>query len=244
MMRLTNKNILITGATSGIGLQLLKQLYQDNNIYIIARNQRKIKVLLQDYPLINVFEADLKSAEQTRIAANNIAQSISTLDVLINNAALQNTPTLLEEKFSLAANLDEISVNFSSIVSLIYLLLPRLNGEHQAAILNVNSGLAIAPKTSSAVYCATKAAVNLFSQSLRHQLKPTNVSVLQAFLPVVDTPMTAGRGKGKMSPVKVAAQLIRGIEKNIVEHDVGKVKLLRFLYRVSPRFAKSIMRNA
>jgi len=243
-MQLINKNILITGATAGIGLQLVEQLHHQNNVYIIARNQNKINELTRDYPSVVTFQADLNNLEELKSIAEVICKKLARLDVLINNAALQYTPTLLDENFTLSSVTEEVSVNFVAPVSLSYLLLPLLNSSPQASILNVNSGLAIAPKKSSAVYCASKAALNSFSQSLQYQLADTNISVLQAFLPLVDTQMTAGRGKSKLTTEAVANSLIKGIEKRIVIHDIGKVKLLRFIDRIMPSLAKKIMRSS
>ena len=131
-MHLINKKILITGATSGIGLQLVEQLYQDNSLYVIARNQDKINKLTEKYPSITVFKADLKNINEVRDVTSDIIFSVKTLDVLINNAALQNTPKFIDDDFSLADNIDEITVNFTALTSLTYLLLSRLNGQHNA----------------------------------------------------------------------------------------------------------------
>ena len=94
------------------------------------------------------------------------------------------------------------------------------------------------------MYCATQGAVNVFTQSLRYQLEDTNIRVLQAFMPLVDTPMTAGRGDGKLSAAQAAERLIHGIEKEIADHDIGKVKLLRALMCLSPPLARRIMKRA
>ncbi len=106
----------------------------------------------------------------------------------------------------------------------------------------MNSGLGLVPKTTSAIYCATKGALNIFSQSLRHQLEGTNIRVMQAFLPLVETPMTEGRGSGKLPADRVAADIIAGIEKNQLDIDIGKVKLLRPLARFLPSLARQIMK--
>lgn len=124
------------------------------------------------------------------------------------------------------------------------MLLPLLLKESTSIILNINSGLALTPKASSAIYCATKAALNTFSISLRYQLETTNVKVFQAFLPLVDTIMTKGRGKGKISSEYAAAKLIKGIEKEIISNDIGKIKILRFLLRFWPKLAYKILKKS
>ena len=243
-MQLINKKILITGATSGIGLKLVEKLYQKNSIYIIARNQDKINKLLEKFPSIIAYKADFININEVESVVEQISLNAKSLDVLINNAAVQNAPTFIDDDFKYESINNEITTNFTVVCSLCYLLMPMLNQQHNAVILNINSGLALAPKTSSAIYCACKGALNIFSQSLRYQLKNTQVQVLQAFLPLVDTPMTEGRGKSKMTIEKVSREIIKGIEKSILDHDVGKVKFLRLINRLMPSLAQKIMRRS
>jgi len=110
-------------------------------------------------------------------------------------------------------------------------------------IININSGLGLVPKTTSAVYCATKGGLNILSQSLHHQLAPLGIHVGQAFVPLVETPMTEGRGSDKISPQKAAADVISGIETKKRTNDIGKVKLLRVINRISPNLAARIMKK-
>lgn len=245
-MKLINKKIVITGATSGIGLKLLEMLYPHNNIYIIARNKNKINELQKRFPKVFVFEADLNNIDEVKAAVEKLHLHTSNLDVLINNAAIQYTPHFIDDDFSFDSIHEEVTINFTALCSLSYLLLPLLNNQHsavkkQTVILNINSGLALVPKTSSAIYCATKSAVNAFSQSLRLQLKNTSIEVLQAFLPVVDTPMTHGRGENKITSDEASKAIIIGLEKNIINNDIGKVKWLRLLQRFLPFLARNIM---
>lgn len=242
-MQLINKRIVITGATSGIGLELVKLLSPYNELIVLSRDEEKLQQLAAQFSNIAVIKADLSDLHATESAAKKITVLFDYIDILINNAAIQHTPQLLDETFQYQHIPHEVNVNFTSICSLIYLLLPALNHKEPAIILNVNSGLALAPKTTSAIYCATKAALNSFSLSLRYQLTHTKVSVQQAFLPLVDTAMTQGRGSGKISPQQAAALMIDGMKKNKLDHDIGKVKLLRTLLRFAPSFAKNMMRK-
>lgn len=242
-MNLKDKTILITGGTSGIGYRLVEKLHFDNRLIVIARDAEKLKALTEQFIGIETLQADLSKREEVEAAADAVVKQHHSMDVFINNAAIQSTPSFLDDDFEYGSIAREISVNFTSICSLTYLLLPALLHAKQAVILNVNSGLALSPKTSSAVYCATKGALNIFTQSLRYQLEHTNISVQQVFLELVDTGMTRGRGRNKITAEQAALQMIDGIQKNIPDHYMGKVKLLRLLVRFMPSIAKRIMKH-
>lgn len=232
----------MTGGTSGIGLELLRQLYEGNCISVIARPSARLEKLRGEFGQVKIFEADLADMGSVAEAADQLCQGEQKIDILINNAAVQYTPHFLDEDFQFETIKREIDINLTSICTLTYLLMPSLLQTNPSMILNVNSGLALVPKTSSAIYCATKGALNIFSQSLGYQLQGTNIDVKQVFLPLVDTPMTEGRGKGKMPVEKVASEIIRGMAGSGPHFDIGKVRLLRFLNRLAPSLAKTIMK--
>ena len=244
IMRLCGRNIVITGGTSGIGLEVVKRLHVDNRVMVVASDARRLQALAASCDGIMTCRADLSRPEGVAAAAAAAREAFPRLHVLINNAAVQHTPGFLDADFDEASIQREIAVNLTAPCRLTALLLPVLLHDEPAAVVNVNSGLGLAPKTSSAVYCATKGGLNLFSQSLRHQLAGTCVQVLQAFMPMVETPMTAGRAGDKITAGHAADQLIRGIERGIRDHDIGKVKLLRGLLHVAPGLARRIMRRA
>lgn len=166
-----------------------------------------------------------------------------TLEVLVNCAAIQNTPKLIDRDFRFDAIAPEVITNFVAPVWLSHLLLPDLLTRSEATIVNISSGLAFYPKTTSAVYCATKAALHNFSQSLRYQLAETTVCVMEVILPLVDTPMTRGRGRGKVSPEYAAQKIIEGIQRNRNEIYVGKARLLPLMMRIWPSHVKRILQR-
>lgn len=242
-MNLHNKRLIITGGTSGIGYELVRQLHPENNLIIIGRNQKKLDKLSDTFKGLATFKADLSDLKQVEKIADEIGQCYSDIDGIIHNAAVQYTPHFLDKRFKYDSISREIALNFTSVCCLTSTLLPLLRHKERAFILNMGSGLGLVPKTGSAIYCATKGALNIFTQSLRHQLEDTNISVLQAIMPLVDTPMTAGRGTGKMTAEAAAEQIIKGIEKEIPNHDIGKVKLLRLIIRLSPCLAARIIKK-
>ena len=244
-MAIKDKTIAITGASSGIGYQMLRLLHSANRVLVIARPGPRLEALAQEFAGVELYPADLSQPQEYEAVAARIGQRHQHIDVLINNAASQHTPTYRDDDFSYAAIAPEINLNFTAVCSLSYLLLPMLLRANQRAVIaNINSGLALAPKTNSAVYCATKAAMDAFSRSLSYQLEGSNVMVMQAFLPLVDTPMTQGRGSGKISAAQAAMEILRGIEQGDRIRDIGKVKLLRLLLAVVPGLARRIMRGS
>ena len=243
-MNLSNKRIVVTGGTSGIGRELVRRLHGNNELVVIARSATALANLQQECPGIAVLEADLSNGEQVGRAGAEIAKRYERVDVLVNNAAVQSTPTFLDDDFDYDTIAAQIAVNLTSPCQLVARLLPGLLAAPQAMIVNVNSGLALVPKKSSAVYCATKGGLNIFSLSLAHQLEATDIRVRQVFLPLVDTAMTHGRGTGKLTAREAADRIITGMQGDRDRIDIGKVALLRWLDRIAPPLARTIMKSA
>ena len=239
------RTILLTGGTSGIGLALFKQLHREgHHLIVAARNHTKLTQLQNQYDEVNCYICDLSSRQQIEILSDKIIKNHPDLSVIIHNAGIQYTPTLLDDDFSYDSIEHETTVNFLAPVWITSLLLPLLINHHQqCSIVNISSGLALAPKTNSSIYSATKAAIHSFSQSLRYQLDGTNIQSIEAIIPLVDTAMTRGRGKGKLPTTYVAEQIIKGIKAQQPEIYIGKAKLLPLLMRLSPSLVKRILRR-
>lgn len=243
-MKLHNNKVLVTGGTSGIGYALSQHLLAEGHkVVVVARDMIKLEQLQERHDSVTSYCCDLTSRVQVEELADKLITHHPDLSVIINNAGLQFTPTLLDEDFSYDAIEPEMTVNFLTPVWLTALLLPRLLELPEAAVVNISSGLALAPKTNSAIYCASKAALHSFSQSLRYQLEETNVHIYEVILPLVDTPMTQGRGSGKLTPKKTAADIINGIKARLPEIYIGKARLLPWLMRLSPSLVKGILRR-
>lgn len=245
-MNLQNQTIMITGATSGIGKALCLQLAaRGNQIIAVGRSADKLEALMQNLEGACALRCDLTSKSSIIALAQRVERDDLPVSVLINNAAVQYTPRFTDADFSFDSIEAEIATNFTSVAWLTALMLPRLiQRPNAAAIVNMSSGLAYYPKSSSALYCASKAALHSLSQSLRYQLNDTRVSVSEVLLPLVDTPMTAGRGANKLTPQYAAEQTIRGVENGLDEIYIGKARILPILNRISPALTKRILRNA
>jgi len=240
-----NKNvILITGGTSGIGLELVKQLYElDNKLIVTSSNYDNLVKLKSNFPNISIIKCDLGIPSDVRLLVETCQNDFKNINVLINNAGIQNNYQWLEEKYGFEKIESEIQVNFTSPMQLIYGLLPILMSKESSAIVNVSSGLAFAPKKSAPIYCATKAAIHNGTKALRYQFEKTNIKVFEIIPPLVDTSMTEGRGKGKISPKQLVDEFIINFKRDKFESNIGKTKLLRFIQRISPKIADRILKN-
>lgn len=248
-MRLSGHTVLITGGNSGIGLALARQFSKNNNrVIICGRNLERLNLAKEEMSQIEVIQCDLAQEKDIKHLVATIEQNFSNLSILINNAGVQvNYRFIHADRKQILHDLDwETQINFNAPVKLIALCLPMLRQHSESAILNISSGLALTPKASAPIYCGTKAALHMFSKSLRYQMEDdsSNIKVFEAILPLVDTAMTKGRGKGKIKPKQVADEIMQAMRKNNYEIKVGKVKLLVWLNRLIPSLAETILRNS
>nr|WP_068890897.1 SDR family NAD(P)-dependent oxidoreductase [Pedobacter panaciterrae] len=187
-MKLSNNKILITGGASGIGLGLAERFIKENNTVIICgRRGAALKEIADRFPSIITKACDL-SIEADRIDLYNwIAENHNDLNVLVNNAGIQNWMDISDNDFYERAN-DEITTNVIAPVHLanLFINLKSLN-----TIINVTSGLAFIPLSKVPIYCATKAFMRSFTLSLRHLLKSTNIEVIEMIPPALNTDLGA-----------------------------------------------------
>jgi len=244
-MRLRGKTVLVTGGTSGIGLELVYQLLErSNEVVVLARSQHKMNLIKKHVGPLQTYQCDLSQRHQVETVMDDIIANHPNISVLINNAGVQFTPTFISEHFDYNSIGFEITTNLTAPLWLTSLLLAgTLLQQDEALIVNVSSGLVFAPKMESAVYCATKAALHSVSQSLRYQLEATSVDVVEAILPLVDTPMTYGRGTGKMAAHQVAMEIVEGIEAGRDEIYVGKARMLPLMMRLAPSIVRNILKR-
>lgn len=237
-MQLRDKIILVTGASDGIGKQLARQLKAAGATVIVhGRNPERLAAMASEgYETI---QADLSAPGGAEELLARLGDC--PLDILINNAGAGADHDFREGQPDLVEADRTIQLNLTAPIHLIAGLMPMLKGREEALIVNVTSGLAIAPRAGGPVYCATKAALRSYTQAVRYQLKDTKVRLLEALPPVVDTQLTSGRAGKKLSAEECARQIIATIESGAEEANVGMVSLLRRVYSLSPALARRIM---
>lgn len=180
MRRLEKRTVLITGGTSGIGRELAKQLLErDNTVIITGRDRERLDATKRTLPGIHLFKSDVSNPGAIAALHDSVLAQFPALDTLVNNAGIMRNLKLSQDR-DLNDVTREIEINLSGSVRMVQQFLPHLLTRKDALIVNVSSGLAFVPLPVSPVYCATKAAIHSFTQSLRVQLDGTSVTVLKA----------------------------------------------------------------
>lgn len=177
----SQQTALITGASSGIGLQLARLFARDGfGLILVARNQAKLTALAQELQItykipVTVLPCDLGDPGAVAELAAQLNQQGLEVDVLVNNAGTQVYAPFAE------ANAQELTamlqVNITALMQLTHLLLPAMLQRRRGKILNLGSTGSFVPGPLNAVYCATKAFVLSFSEAIAAELDGTGVSV-------------------------------------------------------------------
>ncbi len=215
-MKLSNNKILITGGASGIGLGLTERFLKEGNTVIICgRREEVLKEVTQKYPTVIIKVCDL-SVEAERIDLYNwVATNHSDLNVLVNNAGIQNWMTITDNDFYEKAS-QEIATN---VLAPLHLTSLFTNLVSLATIINVTSGLAFVQLSKVPVYCATKAFFHSFTLSLRYLLKERKIEVIEMIPPALNTDLG---GKGLHDGQPAVSDFIEAIFEQLKD---GKTEL-------------------
>lgn len=186
-MKPTGNTILITGGGSGIGRGLAEAFHALGNKVIIAgRRRQALDETTAANPGMASIQLNIENPVDIRRVATQLAADHPTLNVVIHNAGIMRPENLLTQS-DVADSEAIITTNLLGPIRLTAALLPQLKKQPHATIMTVTSGLAFVPLALTPTYCATKAAIHSYSQSLRYQLKSTDIEVVELAPPYVQT---------------------------------------------------------
>jgi len=194
-MELSNRTVLVTGGSGGIGLGIAEAFHsRGSTVIVCGRNEETLAAVAERLPGVATMSCDVGDKQQREELAKEVLSRYPGLDVLVNNAGIQKYVDLKKGYVELVSGEDEITINFVAVVELTALFIEHLLNRLSAAVVNVGSGLAFMPLPAAPIYCATKAAIHTYSLLLRHQLRDTPVQVVEIIPPLVDTNLNrAGR---------------------------------------------------
>ena len=250
-MNLEGNTVLITGGSSGIGLELARGfLRRRNTVIVTGRNRSALEAAQKTLPGLQTIQSDVADPDAIADLHRRIARDFPRLNVLVNNAGVMRKIDLQTSGDDARDITEEIEINLSGPIRMVTRFLPVLKTQATAAIINLSSGLAFIPHPLAPVYSATKAAIHSFTQSLRVQLANTRIKVFELVPPPVDTTLLhpfAEKGAGGPRPIsaaKLAAAALTGIGKERLEIRVGFAKVTSLMSRVAPAFALARLSKA
>jgi uncharacterized oxidoreductase len=187
-MKITGNTILITGGGSGIGRGLAEALHKrGNQLIIVGRRKEVLDKVTAANPGMKSLTLDISNPGSIKEFAGRLAKEFPKTNVLINNSGImvpEKVPTSLDDLTDCEAM---VQTNLLGPIRLTAALIPLLKKQPHSTVMMVSSGLAFVPLSITPTYCATKAAIHSYTQSLRYQLKDSPIEVLELIPPYVQT---------------------------------------------------------
>ena len=238
-MKLTERTILITGGSAGIGLAFGRRFVElGNEVIVTGRRQRVLDEVKAKYPKLHTIQSDAGDPAQIAALAARVKAEFPKLDVLMNNAGIMLYKNLRAPAIDLAGLMAEVNINVGGVIGMTSALIDIL-AANKGTVINVSSGLAFVPLPAAPIYSATKAAIHSYTQSLRFQLEESGVEVIELMPPAVKTDLTAELSESSlhlMSTDELVKQSLASLKAGALEIRPGQSKTLARMRRLAPDF--------
>jgi short-subunit dehydrogenase len=214
----SDKVVLVTGASSGIGEALAVEFGRRGaSVGLLARREEVLGEVARKVEAAGgrafAVAVDVREAEAVREAAAKVREQFGPIDVLVANAGVGEIT--LARAFDIEVVTQVLSVNVLGAMNSVAAVLPQMLERGSGQIVGISSLAAFRGFPGSGAYCASKAALSTFFESLRAELRPSNIYVTTIHPGFIDTPMTRGRNR-KMPFLqdadRAAGQMLRAIE--------------------------------
>ncbi|WP_338561222.1 SDR family NAD(P)-dependent oxidoreductase [Acinetobacter sp. KS-LM10] len=210
------KVVLITGASSGIGLTVAHKLAAAGaHVLLVARTEEALLQAQADIEAkggkASVFPCDLNNMEAIDDVSKQILESVDHIDILINNAGRSIRRAVSESVDRFHDFERTMQLNYFGSVRLILNILPQMMENRAGQIINISSIGVLANATRFSAYVASKAALDAFSRCLSAEVHSHKIAITSVYMPLVRTPMIAPTKMYKYVPAltpEAAADLI------------------------------------
>jgi uncharacterized oxidoreductase len=238
-MNLTDRTILITGGSAGIGLAFaLKFVELGNEVIVTGRRQAVLDDVKAKHPKLHIIQSDVANPAQIAALAARVKADFPKLDVLMNNAGIMLSKNLKAPAADLGGLMAEMDINVGGVIGMTSAFIDILTA-NKGTVINVSSGLAFVPLPAVPIYSASKAAIHSYTQSLRFQLEETGVEVIELMPPAVKTDLTAELAEGGASLIttdELVKQSFASLKAGALEIRPGQTKQLALMRRLAPDF--------
>lgn len=235
-MNIKDKRALVTGGSSGIGLEIARALLRAGaSVVITGRRQDALDraiAQLSGLGKISGVSADVTTVEGRARSLEQANQSLGGLDILVNNAGgvrAGRLETIKEDEIR-----QMVEVNLTAPMLLTRAALPMLKKSGDALVVNISSGIALVGMPFYAPYAAVKAGIAHFGEALRRELAGEGVGVLAVYPTATETPMMAtsglGRDGGREAPTDVAREVVEAIVQgrlDVVRGDAERLETVK-----------------
>jgi short-subunit dehydrogenase len=241
--KVNGKTIIVTGASSGIGLTVSKYLAQAGaHVLLLARTKDKLDEVKAEIEAeggkASVFPCDLNDMESIDAVSKEILASVDHIDILINNAG-RSIRRAVHESIDRFHDFERtMQLNYFGAVRLVLNILPHMMQRKDGQIINISSIGVLANATRFSAYVASKAALDAFSRCLSAEVHSHKIAITSIYMPLVRTPMIAPTKIYKyvptLSPEQAADLIAYAIVKRPKKIATNLGRLASITYAIAP----------
>ncbi len=248
--KLAGKVVMVTGASSGIGLESARKFAaNDATVILVARTLSKLEeqaeIIREHGGEAHAYSCDLSELEDIDRLAKQVLADFGRVDILVNNAGRSIRRAVMESLDRFHDYERTMQLNYFGCVRLINALLPSMVAHKGGQIINISSIGCLVNAPRFAAYVASKSALDAFSRSLSSEVKQDNVDISTIYMPLVRTPMIAPTKIYNYAPawsVDKASELV--IEAAV--HKTKRIKTfvgqtMEMSYAVAPKLNDSLL---
>lgn len=248
--RVAGKTVLITGASSGIGLTTAHQLTDAGaHVLLVARTQETLEQVKSEIEAkggkASIFPCDLNNMEAIDEVSKQIIASVDHIDILINNAGRSIRRAVHESVDRFHDFERTMQLNYFGAVRLVMNILPQMMIRRAGHIINISSIGVLANATRFSAYVASKAALDAFSRCLSAEVHSHKIAITSIYMPLVRTPMIAPTKIYKyvptLSPEQAADLIAYTIVKRPKKVATGLGRLASITYSIAPDINNVLM---